>query len=129
MRIKLTYPLDEIRLNSFVGTYGWLLHRISGLALVAYVGLHFWVLGSAMHGRAALDAQLALFKAPVFEVFEGIIIAVGAFHLFNGLRMIAIELLNLTRIQKYLFWVVIFCTVGSIAWAIWASFGRLLGHS
>lgn len=98
------------------GTVAWLLHRITGLALAAYLVVHIASIHTAAHGPQALDAELAGFRTPLFAVAEWLLIAAVAFHAFNGLRIIAVDAFDLTGRQKLLFWLVIaLCVVVFVA--------------
>jgi fumarate reductase subunit D len=80
-----------------VGSY-WvaLVPRISGIALAAFLPLHFWVLGNALH----LDGFLAWTRQPLVKAAEwGIVVALAA-HLGCGLRVLALELLPWRDWQK-----------------------------
>ena len=90
-----------------VGTVAWLLHRLSGVALAVYLVPHFVSVNAARGGPAALDAELAGFATPLFAAAEYLLVLTVAFHLLNGLRIIAIDFLDLSRRQKLLFWLVI----------------------
>ena len=48
----------DFRARSHPAWWAFLVHRLSGLALAAFLPLHFWALGQALHGEAALDAFL-----------------------------------------------------------------------
>ncbi len=89
-----------------VGTVAWLLHRLSGVALAVYLIPHFFSVNAARGGPAALDAELAGFASPLFAAAEYVLVLTVAFHLLNGLRIIAIDFLDLSRRQKLLFWLV-----------------------
>jgi succinate dehydrogenase cytochrome b subunit len=89
------------------GAVAWLLHRVTGVALAAYLVLHFISIHAARGGKAALDAELAGFRTPVFAVAEWLLIGAVAFHALNGLRVIAVDFLDLTGRQRLLFWLVL----------------------
>ncbi len=89
-----------------VGTVAWLLHRLSGVALAVYLIPHFVSVNAARGGPAALDSELAGFATPLFAAAEYVLVLTVAFHLLNGLRIIAIDFLDLSRRQKLLFWLV-----------------------
>ena len=89
-----------------VGTVAWLLHRLSGVALAVYLIPHFVSVNAARGGPAALDAELGGFATPLFAAAEYVLVLTVAFHLLNGLRIIAIDFLDLSRRQKLLFWLV-----------------------
>ncbi len=68
-------------------------HRLSGLALAAFLPLHFLMLGQALGGAEALESSLRIADLPLVKVAEfGLVVAL-AVHLAFGLRVLAIELL------------------------------------
>jgi fumarate reductase subunit D len=72
-----------------------LLHRLSGIALAIFLPLHFLALGSALEGAAALDSFLALTRTPLAQASEcGLVVAL-AIHMTLGLRILAIEFLDI----------------------------------
>ena len=89
------------------GGLAWLLHRVTGLALVAYLVPHFISINSARGGPAALDADLAYFNTPFFAAMEWLLVGAVAFHALNGLRIIALDCFDLSGRQKWLFWLVL----------------------
>lgn len=75
---------------------GWwaaLAHRLSGVALVLFLPLHFLSLGLALEGEAALDAMLAWTDRPLVKVGEWGLVTLLTLHLTLGLRVLALELL------------------------------------
>jgi len=68
-------------------------HRLSGVALAAFLPLHFLMLGLALEGEAALDRGLALAAHPMVVAAEWGLVVLLALHLGFGLRVLAIELL------------------------------------
>ncbi len=71
-----------------------LLHRLSGVALAVFLPLHFLALATALDGAAALDSFLAVTRAPLVEASECLLVAALATHMTLGLRILAIEFLN-----------------------------------
>ncbi len=49
---------NDFRARNHPAWWAFLVHRLSGLALAVFLPLHFWVLGQALHGEAALDGFL-----------------------------------------------------------------------
>jgi succinate dehydrogenase / fumarate reductase cytochrome b subunit len=117
----------ELRLNPHSGSIAWVGHRISGLILLLYLALHLWGLGSATGGKAAFDTQMQTFSGPVFELLEALVVAIAAFHMFNGLRIIAVDFLGLTRHQKAMFAGVLGCFALVLAGTGWVFFARAFG--
>jgi fumarate reductase subunit D len=66
-------------------------HRVSGIALAAFLPLHFLTLGTALEGAAALDASLGLVDIPLFKLGEWILVVLLAVHSSCGLRLLVIE--------------------------------------
>ena len=80
----------------------FLAHRLSGLALALFLPLHFWVLGRALAGEAALDRVLHWTSGPWFKFAEFGLVFLLALHLFGGLRLLALENLAWREPQKTL---------------------------
>ena len=72
-----------------------LLHRLSGIALAIFLPLHFLALATALDGAAALDSFLAVTRAPLVKASECLLVAALATHMTLGLRILAIEFLNI----------------------------------
>jgi fumarate reductase subunit D len=68
-------------------------HRVSGLALALFLPLHFWALGQALRGEAALEGFLRWADHPLLKISEVALVACLAVHLAGGLRILALELL------------------------------------
>lgn len=112
-----------------VGTLSWLAHRVTGIALALYLVPHFISIHSALGGPGAFDRSLAAFRGPLFKTAEFLLIGVVAFHLFNGLRIIAVDFLNVTGSQRLLFWVTMIATAAVLVAASVLFVPRILGPS
>ena len=75
-----------------------LIHRISGIALAAFLPLHFWALGRGLE----LDAFLRWTEQPLVKFSEWGIVVLLAAHLGGGLRVLAIEFFDWHDWQKSL---------------------------
>jgi fumarate reductase subunit D len=73
-----------------------LVHRISGLALAAFLPVHFWALGKGLE----LQGFLAWTEQPLVKFAEWGIVVLLAAHLGAGLRVLAIEFLDWHEWQK-----------------------------
>ena len=124
---KLGGIAAEVRLNPHSGSIAWGLHRISGLILLLYLALHLWALGSATGGKAAFDDRMQGFEGPLFELLESLVVLIAAFHMFNGLRVIAVDLSGLGRHQKAMFAGVLGGFTLVLAWTGWVFFARVFG--
>jgi fumarate reductase subunit D len=72
-----------------------LLHRLSGIALAIFLPLHFLALATALDGAAALDSFLAVIRAPLVKASECALGTALATHMTLGLRILAIEFLDI----------------------------------
>jgi succinate dehydrogenase / fumarate reductase cytochrome b subunit len=91
---------DEVRLNPYLGSWAWLLHRLSGLGLLAYILLHMWVLGSANSGAQAFNQRLGAVQTPLFHVLEIGLIGIIFYHMLNGAAITIVDLFGKTRVYK-----------------------------
>ncbi len=78
------------------------LQRWSGILLALFLPAHFLVLGLALNGGDALDGFLHWTRHPLVRLGEGALVAVLAFHLAGGLRLMLIEFYGWHPWQKTL---------------------------
>jgi succinate dehydrogenase cytochrome b556 subunit len=79
-----------------------LIHRVSGIALAVFLPLHFWALGQALQGEAALESFLRWTDQPMVKFSEWAIVSLLAVHLSGGIRILMIEFLAWRNWQKNL---------------------------
>jgi fumarate reductase subunit D len=77
-------------------------HRVSGVLLACFLPLHFLLLGSVLGGATALDRSLSFTAIPIVKVAEAGLVFLLAVHLLGGIRVLAIENLNLHQGHKRL---------------------------
>jgi fumarate reductase subunit D len=68
-----------------------LVHRLSGLALAAFLPLHFLTLGLAIEGEAKLEGFLRWSDRSVVKLAESILVLLLAIHMLGGLRLLVLE--------------------------------------
>lgn len=78
----------------------FIVHRISGLLLALFLPLHFWALGQAITGEAALEGFLRWTDSGLFKFAEWGLVVLLALHLAGGLRVMALEFLGWRARQK-----------------------------
>lgn len=74
------------------GNLLWLLHRLSGLGIVVFLGFHIFGMSMAAFNPALHERALELYKTPPFAVGELILAALLIFHAVNGTRIAILEL-------------------------------------
>jgi succinate dehydrogenase subunit D len=68
-----------------------LVHRLSGLALAAFLPLHFIALGLAIEGEAKLEGFLRWSDRPLVKLSEAVLVLLLAVHMLGGLRLLVVE--------------------------------------
>ncbi|MCL6449882.1 MAG: succinate dehydrogenase, cytochrome b556 subunit [Acetobacteraceae bacterium] len=116
-RVRRVSPLHPA--NAGVGMYAFLLHRITGLALVFYVLLHIPVISSAMLGAASFDGVMALLHTKFWVVLDVGLLAAVIFHGLNGLRLLLFDLGLLVKQQKLVFWIIFALSAAGVAFCFW----------
>jgi succinate dehydrogenase cytochrome b subunit len=106
--LKLTYRGGQ-------GELAWAFHRISGVAIWAFILLHVLDIFLAQANPALYDDLLSIYASPVGRVLETLLGAALLYHALNGLRIIVMDFWpQLTRWHKQIWqasWVV-FVIVG-----------------
>jgi succinate dehydrogenase / fumarate reductase cytochrome b subunit len=100
-------PVTRYRIRT--GMFAWMLHRITGLALVGFLVLHVWGLKSISNPEA-YNAYITSYHSPIFKVGEFLLLGAVCWHALNGLRVVLIDFLGWSPNQKKLFW-----TLGFVA--------------
>lgn len=93
------------------GLWGFVLHRISGLLLSAYLAVHLVLLSRLLAGPSAWDAFVGLMRSRVILALDLALLGATVFHGFNGLRLTLLGLGWAVDRQKELFWVCLVFTV------------------
>ena len=93
--------------HKFAGSWAWVLHRITGLALTGYIMLHIVALMSLQKGKEAFDSEMLLFRTPLFLFLEWFLFAFLLFHALNGIRIALVDLAEGARYHKKLYYAVV----------------------
>lgn len=104
--------------NYGAGTWAFVIHRATGLALVGYLFLHLLVVSFAAvaWGGVSFDQLMAFFNTPVIKVMELGLILLVLVHGANGIRILLFDAGIGIRHQRVLFWVAL--TVALLVWAL-----------
>ncbi|HRE40943.1 MAG TPA: succinate dehydrogenase, cytochrome b556 subunit [Ignavibacteria bacterium] len=99
---NLSYKKDS-------GSWAWILHRITGIALIAYLFLHIYSLSPLTEGKAAFNSKMEQFTTPFFMVLEWFLFAFVLFHALNGIRIVIVDWADGAKYHKPLYrlsWIV-----------------------
>jgi succinate dehydrogenase / fumarate reductase cytochrome b subunit len=86
------------------GFISFLFRRVSGVALVLYLFLHMWVIGSIIQGPEVFNQRLAMVQTPIFKLFEIALLAAVVYHGFDGIRLLIVHYFNVTEYRKSMFY-------------------------
>ncbi len=89
--------------NIRAGMYAWLLHRVSGLALIFYLMAHIPVLSTVLRGPNTFNAVMEYLHSPLYLTLDLLLLVAVVFHGINGIRVVLFDLGIGIRKQKGLF--------------------------
>ncbi len=77
--------------KSVLEPVAWLLQMITGLLMIVFVTLHFYVTHMVSHEALHYQEVIARLNMPEFKVMYTVLLLIVSFHAFNGLRAIALD--------------------------------------
>jgi succinate dehydrogenase / fumarate reductase cytochrome b subunit len=89
--------------NRQVGTWGFVLNRITALGLTLYLFMHLIALGQLAQGAEAYNGFIAMVKNPLFKVGEMLVVSAGIIHGLNGIRIALTSFGIAVRYQRQIF--------------------------
>ena len=89
-----------------VGTWAFILNRLTALGLTFYLFLHLIVLGQLALGPEYYNQFLDLLHSPVFIAGELLVVIAGIYHGLNGIRIVLTSFGIAVPYQKAMFWTV-----------------------
>ena len=66
----------------------WILHKITGFAIVSFLIFHIWGMSQMSKGPDAFNAVIEAYKTPLFKFGEVLLLGAMLFHGLNGMRII-----------------------------------------
>jgi fumarate reductase subunit D len=84
---------SDFRARNHPAYWAFVVHRASGVLLALFLPLHFWALGLALRGEAALESFLRWSEQPLVKASEAVLVLLLAAHMAGGLRLLALEFL------------------------------------
>jgi succinate dehydrogenase / fumarate reductase, cytochrome b subunit len=98
---------EEKFMYTSTGFISFVLRRFTGVALVIYLFIHMWVIGSAIQGPEVFDARLDLVQSSFFKLAEIALLAAVVYHTVDGIRIMIVHQFGVTKYRKSLFYAVI----------------------
>jgi succinate dehydrogenase / fumarate reductase, cytochrome b subunit len=99
-----------------IGMWAWVLFRISGLVLLAYLFVHIWVISQGRTSAESLNNLFTTFDKPFLVFLDFVLVAAVLYHALNGVRIVLMDLGIGIRQHKAVFWICMVVAAG-ILWA------------
>jgi succinate dehydrogenase / fumarate reductase cytochrome b subunit len=80
--------------------WSWLLHRITGLGILAFLLIHVVDTALVIYWPDFYDTSLELYRHPLFRVSELAIFFAVLFHSLNGLRIVVQDFWPLAMLRQ-----------------------------
>jgi succinate dehydrogenase / fumarate reductase cytochrome b subunit len=85
--------------------WSWVLHRITGVAIFFFLLVHILDTALIRVSPEAYDAVIGTYKNWIMALGEVALVGAIAYHAYNGLRIIAVDMWSwATRHQRQLWW-------------------------
>jgi succinate dehydrogenase / fumarate reductase cytochrome b subunit len=102
------------------GQYGWLLHRVTGVAIILFLFAHVVDIAVVGWGPDAYNRVASVYHNPFIRLLELGLVAAVLFHAFNGVRITLIDSFpGLTRHARALGVVTILLFIASMIPITW----------
>jgi len=103
MALKRNVGLKGFRYRGGGPMYSWMLHRIGGLAMVIFVGMHIAASFSIQQFGSDLGIAFNIFYESVY--FQVVIYFFVLFHVINGARIVIMDIWpTLLEYQREVIW-------------------------
>lgn len=89
------------------GFISFMFRRISGMALVLYLGMHMIAIGTVNAGEQSFDQAMNFLQQPLFKLAEIALLAAVVYHAFDGIRLLIVHYFDVTDYRKSMFYAVI----------------------
>ena len=104
-----------LRYRGSEGMLAWAFHRVSGVAIWAFILLHVLDIWLASVNPSLYDEVLQVYASPFGRVMESLLGAAVLYHALNGLRIIIMDFWpSMTRYHKQLWYAnwILFVVIG-----------------
>lgn len=109
------------------GSWAWILHRLTGIALVVYIILHLWELHTlAYASEYHFNHKMLVFQNLFFKFTEWALLGVVFLHALNGIRIMIVDFYGGARYHKKLMIILGIVFLLMMAFSGWPMFFRYL---
>lgn len=119
---------SALRYKGREGMWTWILHRMTGLGILAFLIVHVVETATVIYWPGFYDETLALYRAPFFRFAELLIFFSVLFHAMNGLRIIIQDFWPVAMLrQRELAWGVAAVTIVAMLPVAWMMLAPIFG--
>lgn len=119
---------SALRYKGNAGMWTWLLHRVTGLGILAFLIIHVADTAIVVYNPEFYDHTLDIYRSPLFRVAELAIFFAVIFHALNGLRIIIQDFWPIAMMhQRRLAWAAAGITAVAIIPVAWIMLAPLVG--
>lgn len=119
---------SALRYKGNAGMWTWLLHRVTGLGILAFLIIHVADTAIVVYNPEFYDHTLEIYKSPLFRMAELAIFFAVVYHALNGLRIIIQDFWPLAMLhQRRLAWAAAGITAVAILPVAWLMLAPLAG--
>ena len=108
-----------------VGMWAWVLFRISGLVLLAYLFVHIWVISQGRVSADSLNDLFETFDKPVLVFLDFMLVSAVLYHALNGVRIVLMDLGFGIKQHKAVFWVCMVVAAAILSLFAWKASGLI----
>ncbi|CAN5832525.1 hypothetical protein BH23GEM3_BH23GEM3_12820 [soil metagenome] len=117
-----------IRYKGREGMWTWILHRLTGLGILAFLIIHVVETATVIYYPGIYDTFLDSYKTPLFRFAELAIFFAVIFHALNGLRIVVQDFRPMMmRNQRQLTWAAAAVTLLAMIPITWVMVAPLFG--
>jgi succinate dehydrogenase / fumarate reductase, cytochrome b subunit len=73
------------------GQWSWLIHRVTGLAILLFLLVHIVDITLIGFGPTVYNDGIAIFSTPIIRLVSVALIGAVVYHAFNGIRIILVD--------------------------------------
>ena len=119
---------SALRYKGNAGMWTWLLHRVTGLGILAFLIIHVADTAIVVYNPEFYDHTLDIYRSPLFRVAELAIFFAVVYHALNGLRIIIQDFWPIAMMhQRRLAWAAAGITAVAILPVAWIMLAPLVG--
>jgi len=109
-----------------IGMWAWVLFRISGLVLVAYLFFHIWVISQGrIGGPVELNELFETFDKPFLLFLDFMLVSAVMYHALNGVRIVLMDFGVGIKQHKAMFWVCMVVAAAVLSLFAWKASGLI----